>query len=1153
METVDTLTDTVRLGKTTYAISSVDGLVSGETVYGKAVLDTGEDGLEEGDYIYPVLRTGYYVYSDTDDDDLVDCFAITFTDTGSPAETVETESYLPGAARTFSEGYGYSDDSVVSHYDLSGRLEYSCHDYADHGVSGHTCESYTYSLAGRTLSQTSKYGLVTTMQYNPSGEVSRTVYPDGHVTENSRWFVYDPQNPGDAYFTATETDYGMNYTKLSRYNCLGQVIYEDIVTAGEWLYLEYTYNDLGLNLTRTDSTGNVTTYVFDSKGRTLTETTVQVTGPDLVTTYTYNDDGEILTETDPYGNTVTYVYETYFDKRLLSKTTVVNGETTVEDYDYLLDANSEYTLTTTYPDSTQTVTKLQSGGQTSSISKDVSWLSSDATGMERTFTYSSGQLSSMGNNGFEYVFTYNEDGELSEIAVSDGVNSQTIVTMASTEDEAGNTADTTSYGNGQSVIRTTDASGRLEKIEHSTGGTTSTKYEYVYSSEDTSPNDLDGQELTTVTDHVNGQTVTYGKTADEYSFTKETIVRNTATMAQIYAYTVLNTEDEITLVTEIAGTTQPYTYSKDDAGRLSSTVYTLPGGGATIEKTDSFGGYGELAGSATEIGAQALLGYAYTYRTVSGTAFTGQVAQESLQYGLVNKAYNYTYDDNGNITKITRTIGGVTTDLYRYVYDEAGQIIREDNVPYGITFTWQYDKGGNIVIRKYHTLTAEGGTPGLPLLTLPYSYSTGLWKDQLTSYSGQSIIYDNAGNPTTYMGKTLAWTMGRQLESYTSGGITTSYKYNDSGIRTRKTVGSVITDYALNGTQILAQTVNGVRTDFRYDGNGKLIAIRYNGTEYYYMSNILGDVTGFIDSNGTSVVEYNYDAWGKIISTTGTLATTLGQANPFRYRGYYFDTESGFYYLQSRYYDPNTGRFISADDTSILQMTQGELLGGNLYAYCGNCPILYTDPLGDFGGIKKLIFDDIFAGRFICKMTYVTKDQLIKLKWNNVTDKMVKSFNTTIIKFDITTPDRIRHFLSQVMQESSFGKYTKEIADGSAYEGRMDLGNTQPGDGQKYKGAGYLQMTGRANYQAFSNFIGDKNIMKGADYVAKNYPWEAAGFWWKNNRMNEIVDSLENASISQSTLEVSRAVNCGNRYSKIMPNGYKNRKAYYEMTLKVIR
>ena len=104
---------------------------------------------------------------------------------------------------------------------------------------------------------------------------------------------------------------------------------------------------MGLNKSKTDGSGNETSYTFDNYGRILTETIDQVVGPDLVSTYTYNADGEILTEIDPYGNTVTYVYEEFFDKRLLTKNTVVNGETTVEEYNYLLDANNEYTITET--------------------------------------------------------------------------------------------------------------------------------------------------------------------------------------------------------------------------------------------------------------------------------------------------------------------------------------------------------------------------------------------------------------------------------------------------------------------------------------------------------------------------------------------------------------------------------------------------------------------------------------------------------------------------------------------------------------------------------------------------------------------------------------------------------------------------------------
>jgi len=131
-------------------------------------------------------------------------------------------------------------------------------------------------------------------------------------------------------------------------------------------------------------------------------------------------------------------------------------------------------------------------------------------------------------------------------------------------------------------------------------------------------------------------------------------------------------------------------------------------------------------------------------------------------------------------------------------------------------------------------------------------------------------------------------------------------------------------------------------------------------------------VTGLIDSTGTMVVEYTYNAWGKILSTTGTLATSLGQSNPFRYRGYYFDTETGLYYVTSRYYDPETCRMLNADDTEILQETQEELLGANLFAYCGNNPVMYSDSTGMW--LDRLICGVVGAAVFgtlayvVCKV-----------------------------------------------------------------------------------------------------------------------------------------------------------------------------------------
>ena len=113
---------------------------------------------------------------------------------------------------------------------------------------------------------------------------------------------------------------------------------------------------------------------------------------------------------------------------------------------------------------------------------------------------------------------------------------------------------------------------------------------------------------------------------------------------------------------------------------------------------------------------------------------------------------------------------------------------------------------------------------------------------------------------------------------------------------------------------------------------------------YYYLRNAQNDIVKLIDNSGATVVEYTYDSWGKLLSTSGSLASTLGKDNPFRYRGYVYDEETGFYYLQSRYYNPEVGRFISSD---VLLSTGQGVLGHNAYAYCGNNPASRIDTEGD--------------------------------------------------------------------------------------------------------------------------------------------------------------------------------------------------------------
>ena len=136
--------------------------------------------------------------------------------------------------------------------------------------------------------------------------------------------------------------------------------------------------------------------------------------------------------------------------------------------------------------------------------------------------------------------------------------------------------------------------------------------------------------------------------------------------------------------------------------------------------------------------------------------------------------------------------------------------------------------------------------------------------------------------------------------------------------------------------------------DFLYDEKGTPFAFEYQGKMYFYQTSLQGDIIGIVDSEGSQVVVYRYDAWGGLLVSSDVSRFGLAQINPLRYRGYYYDQETGLYYLQTRYYDPKVRRFLNADDASVLTKDPEQLTEKNLYAYCDDNPVMYRDDAGMF-------------------------------------------------------------------------------------------------------------------------------------------------------------------------------------------------------------
>ena len=537
------------------------------------------------------------------------------------------------------------------------------------------------------------------------------------------------------------------------------------------------------------------------------------------------------------------------------------------------------------------------------------------------------------------------------------------------------------YGNGLKVKYLYDSLDRIKEICYNTGsgGAYQTVYSYQYTA--------DGQ-LASIKDHLSDRVTVYsydpsGKLIGSYEYL------STENQSRHHSHQVY---DELSRLTNVYHTVNyrvgsldtaedeiEVQYAYDSAGRLKESFYTA--GGYYSGTTLTYDSFGRITNKLTSFDCMALSAYYvdadYTYVTVSSRGTTPLVATYTVtvsdSYGttLGSTTYRYTYDANGNITDIK---DASNVAVVQYTYDSLGQLVQEVNVPLDRRYVWTYDDAGNILSR-----TEYNKTTGALIGTQNYTYSTGTWSDLLTNVGATEIQYDSIGNPIQwgepdgdiwYNGALLEW-QGRQLQSfqafneldgdYMDADYVVYFKYNSDGIRTEKITDAGTHEYILNGSQIVGEWISdrSILIVYLYDENGTPIGMKMRNytqaegefDEYFFEKNLQGDIIAVYNMDGEKLGSYTYDAWGNFtitLASTNTAAENevVNSYNPFRYRGYYYDVETGLYYLQSRYYNPNWGRFINLD--SVIAGVDGSIKGYNLFAYCFNNPVNLSDSIGNW-------------------------------------------------------------------------------------------------------------------------------------------------------------------------------------------------------------
>lgn len=499
---------------------------------------------------------------------------------------------------------------------------------------------------------------------------------------------------------------------------------------------------------------------------------------------------------------------------------------------------------------------------------------------------------------------------------------------------------------------------------------------------------------------------------------------------QAPAFTELYTneyDNKNRLIKVTQGTTQLEKFDYDDLDR--QTKHTFGANTHEVEYDD----YGQVAKEIIKIPVTTLE-YTYSYRDTAARtlsemsvwSYTERYEQDAVgrmrtvTQKLAGKEYSkrYGYYKNGDhATNRLNTIyygrDGVTDGKLTYTYDAMGNVISVNKDGKQIQ-KYAYDKLNRIIFEKYvekdldkgidkskevrYTYDDQGNilTKEKDGAIISYRYEEGT--DRLVAFGDETFAYDGMGNPTTYKGMTCAWEKGRQLKSITDEeGNTVTYTYDVNGLRTSKTIGDETTSYIYESGRLLRKELGSEVMMFLYGVEG-VMGFMINGICYLYRKNLFGDVTEIYVESGQVVGRYSYTAFGEC--TVEIDEQGIATKNPIRYRGYCYDEETGLYYLKSRYYDPEIGRFITIDSISYLNAES--INGLNLYAYCGNNPVMRTDATG------KNWWSDFWSGarNWISGAWDYLKDNIFQPIGDFFTETIPNTFNNVVdwIKTSIIQP-----------------------------------------------------------------------------------------------------------------------------------------------------